>query len=728
MESLWVLSQKNSPVQGDEEEEEQKEEGRRARFRASETLTWMIQRSITTDCITLGSRIAKALLILVGFVREVREARSDVDGISRELHSLQSVLDLLKEDAGLFPPELAQHTPPILARCAQVVDDLDDCLSSLNSSELPKPEKRSRWLTTGRPQAARFRTTLEAHKSALGIALDLVGATAVRDMTSDVEPSKRNTIQRRQNSTETIDDISRILIEMSTLTLRLPGEFEKTEESDFNLHDYMTSLKSYAETIVRLQEGAHESEKVAVTSRQEGADDVVEAAEQPEETGENFDQGAFVGDKGLFGAYMGDTPDSAIDVRDVPVYQTLQDALAKHADENIQHIDDLMNDLGQIPSRAPTPPPKDVKRLEATRSMMVSPFEEMPDSPTIPNYGVVTQISSSGRREGRRAPPSTSKTRGFGKLFGKAKNAIVDSTSSNSGDNRPQTRSTNSTGQTDIRPSTPVIQASLVRRGSRRLSVSFKKLPMWNTELMDEEPADTGANKTNAVFGVSLQKSMQVAKGTSKTHHTGSSGSSKREFPLCMQKCCFFLKHEAVEAPDIFAEPGDAYRVAKLKEIFSRGPTYGEDVDWNHFGVYDAADVVLLYLSQLPRPLVSEALARRWVSLSRQATLSGSHAQRLDQCIDFWEEALGGLRGPARSLFKLLLNLWADVADAADRNDMTAERLAGVVLKPLMHISSEKYETDFMLSVAFLIRKRAEYTSLIRKDQSEVRRISRAAW
>jgi hypothetical protein len=86
---------------------------------------------------------------------------------------------------------------------------------------------------------------------------------------------------------------------------------------------------------------------------------------------------------------------------------------------------------------------------------------------------------------------------------------------------------------------------------------------------------------------------------------------------------------------------------------------------------------------------------------------------RLEQCIDFWEEALGGIRGPARSLLKLLLNLWGDIADAADANDMTAERLAARVLNPLMHLPPGRYNTDFMLGLAFLIRKRSEYSMLL---------------
>lgn len=264
------------------------------------------------------------------------------------------------------------------------------------------------------------------------------------------------------------------------------------------------------------------------------------------------------------------------------------------------------------------------------------------------------------------------------------------------------------------RPMTPILQASLVRRGSKRLSTSIKRLPLWTTELEDPDgPASPGSN---AIFGVSLAKSMQAAKSSAKTHHSGS-GSSRREFPLCIHRCVNFLLKEGVEAPDLFAEPGDGYRVQKLKEAFSKAPKYGEDVNWHNYGVYDAADIILLFLSQLSKPLVSEAVAKRWISLSRQATLSGSHSTRLDQCIDFWEEALGGMRGPSRSVFKLLLNLWSMIADAAEKNDMTAERLAGVLLKPLMHTSSEKYSTDYMLGLAFLLRKRSEYIMMLNEGR-----------
>jgi hypothetical protein len=518
----------------------------------------------------------------------------------------------------------------------------------------------------------------------------IVNRTTIRHLTSDTDRGKRTTLERQQVNMEVMTDISKILIQMDQLRMRLPGEFQKTP-SHFSLYEYMGYLKLFAETIIRRKETEHE---------------VDSQRKQPEQDVES--SGAFLRKKQTFGACMGDTPDSAIDVDIEPFYSPLPGQSDDRKDEDGSPSDERIN----IPSRAPTPPPKDAKRLEKARNKLASPVEDELDFLAIP-YGVVTEITSNRRKV---APSiASSKVRVLGRFFSPFKGSISEI--------RPTTQSTNSR-TSDDRPTTPIAHTSLVRRGSQRLSVSIKKLPLWSTEQSEELEGP----ESKAVFGVSLQRSMQVAKGVSKTHHSGNGGSSRREFPLCMQKCCFFLKSEGVISPDIFAEPGDIFQVSKLKEMFSKGPTYGEDINWAGYTAYDAADLIMLYLSQLPRPLIPESLAKRWISLSRQATLSGSHATRLDQCIDFWEEALSGLRGPSRSLFKLLLNLWADVAAAEEENDMTAERLAGVVLKPLMHLSSSKYRTDYILSLAFLIRRRGEYTELLTDNQSAAKRISRAAW
>jgi hypothetical protein len=281
------------------------------------------------------------------------------------------------------------------------------------------------------------------------------------------------------------------------------------------------------------------------------------------------------------------------------------------------------------------------------------------------------------------------------------------------------TSATSASGSRGLRPATAVSSngEGSIRSNSSRLSSMFRRVSIWSprtsAEAAPQEP------EPDDIFGVSLKKSMQMATATVKMHHDGSkSGSSRRDFPRCILSCVNFIRDNGgIHAPHIFggemAGGESMVRVAGLKEAFSTAPYYGEgNVDWAAYDVYDAAELIVLFLQQLAKPLVSETVAKRWVVLSKQATVP-THL-RLDHCIDFWDEALLGIRGPARSLFKLLLNLWGDVADAAEANDMTAERLAARMLNPLMHLPAGKYTTDYMLGLAFLIRKRSEYSVMLR--------------
>ncbi|KAI2628294.1 Rho GTPase activation protein [Xylaria nigripes] len=638
----------------------------------------MDSQSLASDCTALHDKISKLLSTLADFVRHVREARSDLDAVSRELHSLQTVLGLLKEDAVLLPLELAEQAPTIIEQCSHMVDQLDEYVSTLHNLVLSKQEKRTQWLGTGRIETASFRAALEAHKVTIGLALDLVEATTPRDSTHD-------TGAVGETDSEVVADVSRILMQMDEIRLQYPEEYDEFGLY-FSLHEYMDDLKRYAEAIIEQKETNDEAES------QVGSQTELQF-EQPERETE---AGPFLGDNQMFKAFIGDGPDHAIDV-------------------DIEPADPRM----YIPSRAPTPPPRDAKRLETAQRKITLQLLEGNPYP-LKNPSEFTETWSSERSpkfsESNRISTKSSMGRGI-RRFLTRKYSMSETIVSKQGTDSSQTV------LTDARQGT-----SFFRTGVERRRIMGRLSMYFNRQLDTESLAEIDRFVSKPVFGVSLHKSMQVAKGTSKTHHGISTGSSRRDFPLCLQKCCFFLRSEGLTAPDIFAEPGDIFRVSKLKEIFSKGPTYGADVNFANYTVYDAADLIMLYLSQLPRPLISESLAKRWTSFSRRATPAESHAVRLDRCINFWEDALSGLRGPSRSLFKLLLNLWADIITAKDQNDMTAEKLAGVVLKPLLHISSGQCRADYMLSLAFLIRKRAEYMRLLEENQFAVKRISRAAW
>lgn len=282
---------------------------------------------------------------------------------------------------------------------------------------------------------------------------------------------------------------------------------------------------------------------------------------------------------------------------------------------------------------------------------------------------------------------------------------------------RPNSGATMSNNSLVMSP--PMSPVSSGRRSSSRLGSAFSRLGLGRSS--PKSPAASSIpemeSPTNDVFGVPLAASMRVAKGVAAAKHEDGGSRSARDYPLCVLRCVYYIRDMGIEIPHVFGQDGDVFRVGYLKDIFESPATgYGKQLDWRDFTVYDAADLILLYLSELPKALIPDSLAKRWVKLSKQATVSsGGLALRLDQGIDFWEESLMGLKGPERALFKLLLTLWGDVAEFSGENQMTAERLAERVMKPLLHtIKGEKGETDLLLGLAFMIRKRSEYSLNLR--------------
>ncbi|CAK7235370.1 hypothetical protein SCUCBS95973_009247 [Sporothrix curviconia] len=831
--------------------------------------------STTTGCFAVSNAVTKTALDLNRFVRDVRESRADLASLSAELHALDGVLDLLKDDAAsaAFPTDLALQTPAIVAGSGALVAELGVILGGGDRDS--SSEKRSRWLLM-RQHIAESRAVLEVYRLTLGLGLDLVALTPIANANAK--------------------DLARMLAEIGHLRTRVRSDIVD-EDAIFLLQTYLNVLQRHAQSAATEADADHEPEPTRESQAGSGSESENEVETQADGNSaveEEVDAAAgpepsFARDEAA-ASPIGKAPDSAVEMMDdegendatpSPLQQSESQSQSQ-SNNSLQtpqlptasssayslpppqrsaspplppppppprgringpallpscEINDLMDELREeLPSRPPTPPPKAVARgssalgfygggppsngssspasVRPVPNMLTAPPPRAPPPqmslqlrPLLPMAAPAGQLSHSisysnmarppannnSNNGNTSTPPQASSNQGarFGRFLRHIRSASA--TSPAELDRRPAT----ATGIAAVSAFAPTPLANIPsntsntsqsasshsngsngssgnlavadRRASRRFSATFRS--PWavttmiqagdnttdnrNSRVASKQKKKKGSDKTDnepdAVFGVSLRKSILMAGSSARTHHTGSHGASRREFPLCIFKCYGFIRsNNGLDTPDIFGGgvPGlsddgadlassldvvNLDRVRALREHFSTPPLYGADLDdaklasaiviesgsgavLSHRGYsrHDAAALILQYLEQLPKPLVPEVMARRWVTLSRQATLPGSYAKRLDQCIDFWEEALGGIHGPARSLLKLLLNLWGDIADAAERNDMTAERLAARVLRPLMHLDGGRHETDYMLSLAFIIRKRSEYALLLR--------------
>lgn len=130
--------------------------------------------STAAGCASLVSTIGTLSLSIKGFVRTCREARKDLDKVSRELQPLQLVLRLIADGAtNEEKPVLeviGQHVLRIVSNCKSVILEIENCIAQYGQKRL---KVKVTWAIGGQGDVEKLRTSLEAHKSSLELALDV---------------------------------------------------------------------------------------------------------------------------------------------------------------------------------------------------------------------------------------------------------------------------------------------------------------------------------------------------------------------------------------------------------------------------------------------------------------------------------------------------------------------------------------------------------------------------
>jgi hypothetical protein len=127
--------------------------------------------SVSTGCIGLLTGITKLSAQIAVFVSAVRDARRDMDAVSRELSSLSLCLGTLRDDsAGIeYPDGLRDNLIAVLKNCDSVITEMTAMLEKLSTTNVLR---KIQWTITEKDNMNKLRSSLESHKSALEIALD----------------------------------------------------------------------------------------------------------------------------------------------------------------------------------------------------------------------------------------------------------------------------------------------------------------------------------------------------------------------------------------------------------------------------------------------------------------------------------------------------------------------------------------------------------------------------
>ncbi|KAI8653778.1 hypothetical protein NCS56_01332700 [Fusarium sp. Ph1] len=196
--------------------------------------------SIASGCAGLITAIGGLSIKIHSFVRTCREARGDLDSISRELLSLQTILELIKEDASddskPFPQTLNQHVTAILGNCNLVVAEIQTCITRYGQDRL---KTRVAWAINGQGDINKLRSSLEAHKTALEIALDMLALHLTKEI-------KNDTTELRHDTAAIREDTAQILEEIARLQARLPRD-AAAAPNNFILQRFFEDMTTYTE-------------------------------------------------------------------------------------------------------------------------------------------------------------------------------------------------------------------------------------------------------------------------------------------------------------------------------------------------------------------------------------------------------------------------------------------------------------------------------------------------
>lgn len=196
--------------------------------------------SIATGCASLITTIGSLTLSITSFVRSCREARSGLDRVSRELHFLQTVLELIQEDAKddtkPFPETIQRHVSGIVTNCNSAVVEVQACITKYGDG---KVRNKAAWVLNGQGDMEKLRSSLEAHKSALELALDMLTLSVTKDIKADTTEILNVTAAIK-------DDTSQIREEIARLRARLPAT--AAASNDYILQKFLEDMATHTES------------------------------------------------------------------------------------------------------------------------------------------------------------------------------------------------------------------------------------------------------------------------------------------------------------------------------------------------------------------------------------------------------------------------------------------------------------------------------------------------
>ncbi|KAK1754007.1 hypothetical protein QBC47DRAFT_385401 [Echria macrotheca] len=201
--------------------------------------------SITAACVGLLGAVGGTSAKIVAFIRSYRDAQADLACILEELSELQLVIELLRDDANVnnnqtLPEPLRNRVSTLLMNCLAILGNIDTVLNKYTGTAGP-----AKWVMFGKDDMVVLRTSLETHRGALSLMLDLLSISLSKRIQEDTA-AVRGAVKTIKQDTSQLPEVMARLEKIQVMVARTD---ELSVSGHDYIRDYIDSLSSYAETI-----------------------------------------------------------------------------------------------------------------------------------------------------------------------------------------------------------------------------------------------------------------------------------------------------------------------------------------------------------------------------------------------------------------------------------------------------------------------------------------------
>ena len=210
--------------------------------------------TVTTACIGTIAGISQLTSQITNFIRQLKDAQDDMQAVLAQLGAVAKGLEQLRDESTKinYPEDLQQRLIDMVRDCDTVVTSMQRVLDEASNATTAR---RLQWTLTGKNNMTKLSSRLEAHKTAVVVAVSVASLCLNTGLKSNTDQILRETAALHQQMA---------LMQLQMTTLRQSDSTENVV-----MQRFMEETTSYAESVIEHHDLASELVLEQAEDRQE---------------------------------------------------------------------------------------------------------------------------------------------------------------------------------------------------------------------------------------------------------------------------------------------------------------------------------------------------------------------------------------------------------------------------------------------------------------------------